>query len=75
MIALYHTDQEFLQHSKAIHSIADQYHLKETLIREIYEKQLKQLQITAKFKNYLSVLVTRHVKEALHKSGLIKTSD
>lgn len=71
MYALYRSEKEYLQHSKAIHSIAEQYHLKEALIREIYEDELKDLQKTSRLKNFLSILVTRHVKEFLYKSKLI----
>lgn len=74
MYILYHSDKEYLLHSKAIHSIAEQYHLKEALIREIYEGVLKDLQPKARFKSFLTVLVTRHVKELLHKSKTV-TSD
>lgn len=73
MYALYQSDKEYQTHSKAIHSIAQQYHLNEALIREIYEGVLNDLQTTSKLKSFLSVLVTRHVKEFLHKSKLIVT--
>ncbi len=71
MYVLYRSEKEYQQHSKAIHSIADHYKLKEALIREIYEGELKDLQKTSRLKNFLSVLVTRHVKEFLYKSKLI----
>ena len=48
MYALYHSDKEYQTHSKAIHSIAQQYHLNEALIREIYEGVLEDLQTTSK---------------------------
>lgn len=67
----YNSELEHLQHSNAITSIAEQYHIKEILIRELYEDELKKLQLTAKLKNFLPVLATRHVKEMLYRSGLI----
>lgn len=73
MSNLYQSDKEFQQHSKAIHTIADQYHIQESQIREIYETELSKLQVAAKFKQYLSVLAMRHVKEMLHKSGQLTT--
>ncbi|MFW2373628.1 MAG: DUF3562 domain-containing protein [Gammaproteobacteria bacterium] len=66
----HHSDKEHQKHSKAITSIADQYHLNEKLIREIYEDELNKLQMSAKFSNFLPLLTTRHVKELLHKSGI-----
>lgn len=71
MYALYHSDKEYRQHSLAIHALADQYHLTEAEIRKIYEEVLKDLQTKARFKNFLSVLVTRHVKEVLHRTVFI----
>ncbi len=68
MYVLYHSDNEYQQHSKAILSIAEQYQLKEAVIRKIYENVLKDLQAKARLKKFLLVLVTRHVKELLHKS-------
>lgn len=69
MYDIYDSKKEYLQHSKAIHSIADQYHIQEEAIRVVYEEILLDLQETARFKTFLSVLVTRHVKEILHGSG------
>lgn len=68
MNAIYQSDKEYHQHSQAIHLIAEQYHLSEALVREEYESVLERLQVKARCKQFLSVLVTRHVKEHLHKS-------
>lgn len=70
MVALYQTDKEYKQHAQAISLIARQYHIKEQFIREIYEDILRELLLKAKFKNYLSVLVTRHVVERIYKFKL-----
>jgi len=59
------SDKEFKQHNRAIQSIADQFHIKEELIRDLYEKILFDLLPKAKLKKYLSVLVTKRVKELL----------
>ena len=68
MGTLYSSDKEYQLHSQAIHSIADQYHYNDEEIREIYEDILEDLQADARCKQYLSVLVMRHVKELLHNS-------
>ena len=65
MLDLYYSDKEYQQHSQAIHAIAEQYHINEDLVKELYEDELRKLKITAKLKQYLSVLVVRHVKEIL----------
>jgi len=67
MNVLYHSENEYQQHSQAIHSLAGQYHIKEPLVREIYEHVLKELLLKAKFRKYLIVLVPRHVKGLLSK--------
>jgi len=72
MVNLYHSDKESQQHLKVIHAIAEQYRINEELIRSIYEDELRKLQLNAKLKQYLSVLVARHVKEILHKYKNIK---
>ena len=69
MSNLYHSETEYQQHAKAIHSIADQYHFSDDEIRVIYEDVLKKMKLHARCKQYLSVLVMRHVKEILHKAG------
>jgi len=68
MHGLYHNDNEYKQHAQAIHLIAVQYHIKESQVRELYEAILQRLQVKAKCKSFLSVLVTRHVKEQLQKT-------
>ena len=67
MSVLYHTDNEYKQHSQAIHLIAIQYHLKESQVRGLYEDILEKLQMKARCKNFLSVLTTRHVHDVLRK--------
>jgi len=67
MLNLYINDNEYQQHSEAIHLLADQYHINEPFVREVYEKILKDLSHKAKFRKYLIVLVARQVKEFLRK--------
>jgi len=67
MFALYQNDNEYQQHAHAIHDLADQYHLKESLVREIYESVLKDLLQTARFRKYLQILTTRTAKKLLVK--------
>ena len=67
MDTLYGSVQEQKQHSSAIHAIAQQYHVQESLVREIYEQDLKTLKPAAHIKSYLSVLVSRHVIERIRK--------
>lgn len=69
MHPLYGSPQEQKQHSSAIHAIAQQYHIQESLVRKIYEDDLKILKPTAQIKGYLSVLVSRHVIEYI-RNGL-----
>lgn len=70
MHVLYRTDSEYKQHSDAIHLIADQYHINESQVREVYEKVLDDLLKTAKFRKYLLILATRHVKQLLCKTEM-----
>jgi len=65
MSIVYQSDKDYKQHSTAIHLIAEQYHINEAMVREYYEAILERLQMKARCKQFLSVLVTRHVKELL----------
>ena len=62
MAIQYDTDEERKLHLRTIHSIADQYHLDEAMIRDLYESKLEGLMNGARVKTYLSVLAARHVK-------------
>ena len=68
MTIRYDTDEERKLHSNVIHSLADQYHLDETMIRELYESRLESLMNRARVKTYLSVLTARYVKSMLMES-------
>lgn len=67
MHTLYGSSQEQKQHATAIKNIAQQYQVQESLVRKIYEDDLKVLKPTANIKGYLSVLVSRHVIEQIRK--------
>jgi aspartate 1-decarboxylase len=67
----YDTDEERKLHLNVIHSLADQYHLDEAMIREIYESKLEGLMNGARVKTYLSVLAARYVKSMLLESRSI----
>jgi hypothetical protein len=66
MAVQYDNDEERKLHFGAIHTLADQYHLDESRIREIYESELEKLMDSARVKTYLSVLTIRLVKNQLH---------
>ena len=68
MAMQYDTDEERKLHSNVIHSLADQYHLDEAKIREIYESKLESLMDRARIRIYLSVLTARYVKSFLSQS-------
>ena len=68
MAIQYDTDEERRLHANVIHSLADQYHRDEAMIRELYEARLERLMSGARIKIYLSVLTARYVKNALQQS-------
>lgn len=70
MSTLNHSDNDYHQHNDAIHLIAEQYHINETLVRELYENVLESLQVSARCKQFLSILATRHVKEQIVKNRM-----
>ncbi len=65
MQLLYEDDNEYQKHSSAIHKLAEQFQQKESYVRDIYEETLSQLLPRARFKRYLSILVSRQVSEFL----------
>ena len=71
MAIQYDTDEERRLHANVIHSLADQYHLDETMIRDIYESKLESLMNRARIKTYLSVLTARYVKSMLMESRVL----
>ncbi|HSQ80968.1 MAG TPA: DUF3562 domain-containing protein [Casimicrobiaceae bacterium] len=59
---------EQLLHDRAIDELAEEMQLDAVEIREIYERQYQRLRSTARIRDYLHVLVTRHVRSALRRS-------
>ncbi len=68
MVALYSDKNEYQQHAEAIHKLASQFHAQESQVRDLYEKILSDLLETARFKKYLLILVSRRVKDILHRT-------
>lgn len=72
MTTLYDTDEEEKLHLSAVHFLASRYHLEESTIREIYEKELEKIKDGARIKTYLSVLTVHQVNDFLHQTNLVK---
>ena len=58
------------QHSSAIHHLAEQYHLDEDLVRNVYERELRMFNTTEHVEKYLSLMATSHVRELI-RQGII----
>ena len=56
-------------HDRAIDALADEMRVDAEEIREVYERQYLRLQSTARVRDYLHVLVARHVRHALRRSS------
>lgn len=67
MQTLYRNNTEYQQHASAIHQLAHQYHENESIVRELYEKILADFLLEARFRRYLSILVSRKVVDRLNK--------
>lgn len=65
MAIQYASDEERKLHANVIDSLADQYHLDEATIRELYESRLESLMDVARVRTYLPVLVARYVRNFL----------
>ena len=73
MASIYDSNKEQKLHGAAIHSIAQQYHMSENTVKELYEQELLKLKPKAHVKNFLSVLTVRHVKDSIHRAGITTT--
>ena len=62
---LYRTEAEKRQHSSAIDMLAHDLGIAEDSIRPFYENELKELQEHAQVRTFLSILVSRRVKEKI----------
>ena len=63
---LYQTEAEKRQHSSAIDMLARDLEISEDAIRPFYEIELRALQEQAQIKTFLSILVSRKVKEKIN---------
>ena len=52
-------------HDSVIESLALQYQMDETQIRNIYEQELDKLKVSSRIKSFIPVLCSRHVKEII----------
>ena len=62
---LYQTEAEKRQHSSAIDMLARDLGIDEDFIRPFYENELRALQEQAQIRTFLSILVSRRVKEKI----------
>ena len=62
---LYRTEAEKRQHSSAIDMLANDLGIAEDSIRPFYENELKELQEHAQIRTFLSILVSRRIKEKI----------
>jgi hypothetical protein len=70
MAVQYDGEEERKLHGAVIHSLANQYHVDEIIVRDIYESKLQSLTAGARIKRYLSVLAARHVKALLSRARI-----
>lgn len=57
--------EEQAQHLSAIQSISEQHHIPASDVAELYERELEAIRQDALITNYLSIFVSRRVKELL----------
>ena len=69
VISLYEDENEKRQHVAAIQMIIRDERFSEEEIRPLYEGFLQELQKEATVKNFLTVIVSRKVKDLLHARG------
>ena len=63
---LYRTEAEKRQHSSAIDILANDLGIAEDSIRPFYENELRELQEHAQIRTFLSILVSRRIKEKIN---------
>lgn len=69
-VYLYENDVEQEQHAEAIRRLARELFIPESDIRRLYEIRLKCIKNGARIRDYLVVLVSRRVKDAVRNKGL-----
>ena len=63
---LYRTETEKRQHSSAIDILSRELEIDENSIKPFYENELRELQEHAQIRTFLSILVSRRVKEKIN---------
>lgn len=66
VLILYRTEAEKRQHSSAIDILARDLGVDEDSIRPFYENELRALQEHARIRTFLSILVSRRIKEKIN---------
>jgi hypothetical protein len=69
-VCQYDNDAEERQHSKAIQMLAKELGAPESEIRRLYEEILCSIKGGARIKDYLTVLVSRNVKDVIRRGSL-----
>jgi hypothetical protein len=69
-VCQYDNEAEERQHSKAIQMLAGQLGMPEKEIRELYEEFLCSIKEGARIKDYLTVLVSRNVRDSIRSGTL-----
>lgn len=64
----YENENEMRQHLSAIHLLSQDSGVPEEDIRMLYEQELDRLKERARIKDFLSVLVSRRIKERIQRS-------
>lgn len=75
MAIQYASDEERKLHTDVIDSLADQFHLDEAMIRELYESRLESLMDVARVRIYLPVLVARYVRNFLSRPQMSDSAE
>jgi hypothetical protein len=65
---LYENEAEMQKHLSAIHLLSKASGISEDYIRSLYERELALLKTNARIKDFLSVLVSRRIKEHITSS-------
>lgn len=69
-IRLYEDEIEKKQHDLAVKKLAEDLSVSEEEIRTLYEKELERVKPRAKVKDFLTVIVTREVKNLLRNARM-----
>lgn len=71
MQRLSQADRQEKKYASDIQALAQQYHIREDIVRNLYERELQRFSSTDHIEQYLSLLTSRHVKELI-RMGLIE---